>query len=886
MGVNNSALRRFLSYLIIAMVVVVAIERLRSKLFKYDSSIHSVPKDFILSNWKLINSRPEEYGCNVFVEGAAAVITREVRVDFSAESVKLRGKLVLHRCGKEFLSLAESMPTALSDWKKNSHDFASHIVGGFYIDFIEFLSSPPKMDFDSAGGDRVTILWSAVAKNGNFFSISQKNSVHYGEAHWRAPTDFYATEGMDRGIWLLPAGLNGSWVKNSEGQMSIKLLPNFGSISFTVAEKEVAEIKKEKREELSWRVLSFKNMLNSILSKIGISFPFVLLLAWICRSSSISSQSKRASDEEVLRPVICFSAIFLMVGISEGLLSMASVLYDSRSPWNSFGIASVITLTAFWPVFVARPKEFFCKRGSRLSFWIVVLLSLVLLGASQAMYCKDCGDLVFFRWGNQEAISVNVNRLPSLSAVIMALLIAMTWVGWDLVGHRGAALSAFLTIPTVAVWMFVDQYRSAMEFHAWIFAFLLLVPLGWAAGVITNRWICSAFNLIEPISSALAGFLGVALMAILAMPNLASSSFPDLWSPTALIHMAMWAVLRLWILTSVIYFLLWLKKNEPIGSEINLDHRIAVTCIVLIVFNWNSNNGWLGVLTRIGVAYFLVRYWLLATRTVRWPRRNVASMIARAIADIRLTNEIRRVQRIFLKSIAEKFGKLEIALPEYISRASEIGEYVDARSFRSLHARGHAVLALNRGSLRTPWQRGLSGAIMASLVSFPWVANYILSLWNQTVLLFPANAVIQFTSVIFDLAQWPVLGFLFMYFYPQLRGRNGMQKGFVIGVTLLLPAIFGGLMSENFGKNEWLGVAYWSMQVLICCMTVGVGLGDIAVLRLSGKRWQSLIEIYNIGTLAAWVSTLTLAIAGALTAALAGGASQIVGETLKLVFQK
>jgi len=66
-------------------------------------------------------------------------------------------------------------------------------------------------------------------------------------------------------------------------------------------------------------------------------------------------------------------------------------------------------------------------------------------------------------------------------------------------------------------------------------------------------------------------------------------------------------------------------------------------------------------------------------------------------------------------------------------------------------------------------------------------------------------------------------------------------------------------------------------------MVLGVALGDLGALRQAGGRAGSLIEIYNLGTLAAWSSSLAVAVGAAVVTAMASGAGALFTTGLKLL---
>jgi hypothetical protein len=164
-------------------------------------------------------------------------------------------------------------------------------------------------------------------------------------------------------------------------------------------------------------------------------------------------------------------------------------------------------------------------------------------------------------------------------------------------------------------------------------------------------------------------------------------------------------------------------------------------------------------------------------------------------------------------------------------------------------------------------------------VALPWVAWYIRAIKLGDGI--PNSAVFHVFSLgISDVARWPLLGFLFMYFYPMLRGNSGIQKGGWMTGVVVLPALVATLVGAPDSMEGWSSVALWALQAFVVCMLVGVILGDFGALRLAGRRTRGIIEIYNLGTLAAWTSSLAVAVGVATTSSIADQAASFVKDRI------
>jgi len=170
-------------------------------------------------------------------------------------------------------------------------------------------------------------------------------------------------------------------------------------------------------------------------------------------------------------------------------------------------------------------------------------------------------------------------------------------------------------------------------------------------------------------------------------------------------------------------------------------------------------------------------------------------------------------------------------------------------------------------------------ALRAAALAIPWCVAYASVYSND----FVPTATPFWLEVIavfaLGLAQWPLHGFFFGYFYPEIRGKNGLEKGLVFFFTVTVPPLLAHVIFIAKWPPQLF--ALWIFQSFIQAMVLGLVAGDYLTLRDYGLRWRHLRDVHNFGVLAAYGTSVIAAVAAAIATALASG---IGGAFSKLIF--
>jgi hypothetical protein len=182
----------------------------------------------------------------------------------------------------------------------------------------------------------------------------------------------------------------------------------------------------------------------------------------------------------------------------------------------------------------------------------------------------------------------------------------------------------------------------------------------------------------------------------------------------------------------------------------------------------------------------------------------------------------------------------------------------------------------------TAWENGLHGALFGAVFGLPWIAFGLASLLRYPMIHSPHPLLDLGSDVVLLILRWVVAGFLLGYFYPYLRGRSGLMKGFYLFLALTLPTIPFGIL-QHTTAGQWQPTLFLYRETFIHCMLLGLFAFDFAVLRLAGfKDWRLLFELHGLPALGISLSSLAVAIGAAITTLLSSQLSSLVGAALRV----
>jgi hypothetical protein len=200
-----------------------------------------------------------------------------------------------------------------------------------------------------------------------------------------------------------------------------------------------------------------------------------------------------------------------------------------------------------------------------------------------------------------------------------------------------------------------------------------------------------------------------------------------------------------------------------------------------------------------------------------------------------------------------------------------------------LESRHGGAAALRSGPADSAWERGKIFARYGLLFALPWTTLFIRNLSERPAPREQIELLSLLTSAVITLSQWPLYGLFLGYFYPSVRGANGIQKGFYFFLFVFVPVLAANAVTNPLAGAAWATFSLWALQLFIQCMLLGFLTGDYETLRRAGLGWRHLIDVHNLGSLAAWSSSVLVAIGAAVTTLLTSGAASLISSGLKVL---
>jgi len=184
------------------------------------------------------------------------------------------------------------------------------------------------------------------------------------------------------------------------------------------------------------------------------------------------------------------------------------------------------------------------------------------------------------------------------------------------------------------------------------------------------------------------------------------------------------------------------------------------------------------------------------------------------------------------------------------------------------------------GPKATAWQNGLHGAKWAALLALPWFTIYIFDFLQGTSFSSSYPLLDFLIDLLIIFGRWASIGFVLGYFFPYLRGDSGLEKGLWLSFAVIvtsLPLYF--LFNES--AAEWQVALFWTLQVLIECILLGLIAFDYTTVREERRGFQLLLELHGMRSLSLWAATLIAAIGTSAVTLLSSQAVTLIGLTLK-----
>ena len=316
--------------------------------------------------------------------------------------------------------------------------------------------------------------------------------------------------------------------------------------------------------------------------------------------------------------------------------------------------------------------------------------------------------------------------------------------------------------------------------------------------------------------------------------------------------------------------LIYLKRLSEDVREVAAFHvRELGTVLVVAFVLWSANESTAVVLV-VFCGALILRYWTLVDQTIPSvpPKGDPGADLRFAAAECALRTDAARSLRNRRTELLGKVAKGELNLHAYSHSIEELQGEIYTREHHTRDRLSGALWLLGLGPRGTAWSRGMAGAFYGALASVPWATMFLFSTLQSGVQQTAAGEFVFLLSVAFSLIQWPLMGALFMYFYPNLRGNTGLRKGWVFFTSVALPVLIGAAIGAGMHTVEAVPLFLWIIQLFLECMILGLLVGDYLTFRAAGLGWSELVDLHRFGGVVAWGSSMLLALTGGVVTAL------------------
>jgi hypothetical protein len=235
----------------------------------------------------------------------------------------------------------------------------------------------------------------------------------------------------------------------------------------------------------------------------------------------------------------------------------------------------------------------------------------------------------------------------------------------------------------------------------------------------------------------------------------------------------------------------------------------------------------------------------------------------------------------FRKNLSKKLSSAKISLAAYDAELKQAtAQMVELRSRTTISERPAKEFTLAFGPFSSAWENALHGTRWALLLAPPWIGLFVLDYLHLSASAstgsYPLwDFLADFLNVVVN---WAAIGFFLGYFYPYIRGRNGLQKGFTLFVGIVAPALPLMTLFNAHGSD-----LFWVVQVFIQCMLVGLVAFDYRSVRESGFDWPMLFDLHGFARIGISLSSILAAIGVAITGLLSSQASALVSNAIEMM---
>ena len=331
------------------------------------------------------------------------------------------------------------------------------------------------------------------------------------------------------------------------------------------------------------------------------------------------------------------------------------------------------------------------------------------------------------------------------------------------------------------------------------------------------------------------------------------------------------------------------RFDRPIGTTLKpLERGLGRVLFVAFVVGLSPSWSFIPVAAILSLILF---EWIIPPQPLASSQRLskfVREHHAQAVRDLLDLNSEGRLLRATERNLQKQIKEGKLAPEDYEKRRQEHRERMRQKThpdfMQDLPDLSVRDLAFSFGPGPRRWDNARQALAWGVLLLVP-----LLSLHGWSFVVTEIEGVLPFPFLDIGVRlglfviQYLAMAVFLGYFYPYLRGRNGLEKGGLLGglvILSLLPVHL--LMSDSAADLPALLI--WAGTVLAFNVLLGVVAFDLKTLFDHGYGWERLTDLYNFRQVIVYLTGSGAPFVATIASAVGGSLDDLVPAVLKVVF--
>jgi len=642
-------------------------------------------------------------------------------------------------------------------------------------------------------------------------------------------------------------------------------------------------------------------VLNAILYGVLAGLPFLLFLYWAKKYDFAGEQPGFQNKVEVVQLyLVLHFGLYFFLAVNDAVTEWGNPAISAFRWWqqntiqlfelyerqHEYFLPRMLMFLCAWPLIVHRWER---QHGSTSTRWkdrgAQTLLALIFASlVFSAMFS-------IYRIPNFSIANANVINAYTLmiSVLLFALIAALLGLAFEIFDRRraGATLIMFVSL---AILLIAEIFPTVSDVRRGNFVITGKIIGGLVVLITALVLIFTFARLIyrlvagEPLSRAWAGW-AFRKRAVVLMVIAAAALSTRTWPPENVHVMSLGYILRNLLLLGVIWSLVSFlrdKASDALWLHLPESTRRAGILLAMVSF-YSPTTRWNYIPVTFLVGFLMLDKWLLPSR--RFDKSlfvEIRGKLPDLIRKVIRFNDEEKTLTSLNKELLSKVAKGDMSHEDYDQKFQAQSNVVETlKADLTIQGRFAKEVILAFGPTDSAWQNGKKAAQYGIWFALPWTILFLRDIVRGSAYQDGYLILDVVAWILAFMLPWVSYGFVFGYFYPYIKGKNGVKKAVSLFLTIVLPQLVWTVLARTLDSEYWFSFGFWVLQVFVHTMLLGLVAGDYETFRKAGYRWKHLLEIHRLGALSAWASSIVIAIGAAVGALITSGATQVFVSVLK-----